>query len=67
MIWNISPSILDTIKVLSLIVVFSHDINEIAKIFKTHLDNYLYDLLQGTCFGRGFSDLLRSLPIPVIL
>ena len=39
------------------------------EIFKTHLDAYLCDLVQGTCFGRGvgLDDLWRSLPTPTIL
>ena len=38
------------------------------EIFKTHMDTYLCDLLQGTCFieGVGLSDLLRSFPTPVM-
>ena len=36
------------------------------EIFKTWLDAYLCDLLQGACFSRGvgLDDLLRSLPTP---
>jgi len=39
------------------------------EIFKTHLDEYLCDLLWANCFrrGLGLDDLLRSLPNPVIL
>ena len=39
------------------------------EIFKAHLDAYLSNLLQGTCFGRGIGpdDLSRSLPTPAIL
>jgi len=39
------------------------------EIFQAHLDAYLGNLLQGTCFGRGVgpNDLLRSLPTPTIL
>jgi len=40
-----------------------------VEIFKTHLDTYRCDLLQGICFSRGvgLNDLLRSLPTSVIL
>ena len=40
-----------------------------VEIFKTHLDTYRCDLLQGICFSRGvgLNDLLRSLPTPALL
>jgi len=40
-----------------------------VEIFKTRLDVYLCDLLEGTCFSRevGLNDLLRSLLVHVIL
>lgn len=39
------------------------------KIFKTHLDTYLCDLLQGTCFSRslGLDELCRSRPTFTVL
>ena len=39
------------------------------EIFKTSLDAYLCNLLQGVCFSRqlGLNDLLRTLPTPLIL
>ena len=38
------------------------------EIFKTYLDAFLCDLLQGVCFSRRFdSDLQRFLPTPRIL
>ena len=39
------------------------------EVFKTCLDAYLCNLLQGTCFSRkvGFDDLLRFLPTSLIL
>jgi len=39
------------------------------EIFKTCLDAYPCNLLQGTCFSRGvgLDDLVRSLPTPAIL
>ena len=39
------------------------------EIFKTQLDAYLCNLLQGTCFSKEvrFDDLMRFLSNPVIL
>jgi len=38
------------------------------EILKTHLETFLCNLLQGTCFSRGVGlDLQRSLPTPTVL
>lgn len=38
------------------------------EIFKTRLDAFLCNLLQGTCFSNGFGlDLQRPLPTPTVL
>ena len=44
-------------------------VESLLEIFKTRLDAYLCNLLEGACFGRwvGRDDLWRSLPTPTIL